>query len=355
MFKEKLIELDKKFNEIQTNYELARQSRIELVETIEKLDDKLLELEEELETTKLNLENNRSIKIKNNQLLKSSIERYIMCTIVSLAILFGLDLIMYQKLTAIIFKSVIAVFTNTIANMLPYFLFKNNNSSKQHKMRRIEEIEKEYNETLEKRLTEGRKYKNVRDREVVTEKIYKNAKKVLDNMQNNNQTTPYTKSIDTKDIFYTIKLDSPFTTESTEEKIKILDEKLIEYLRKKVSESYYNIISPEELKTFTAKELINILSRQISEDEHKEKLGNIIHAILGFISTIQGYEVVWFEESDEALINNPEIIFDKEGRLSELKTHKNTNYEMLFEIVYDTFTNKVMKEDKNKTRKRTKI
>lgn len=85
-------------------------------------------------------------------------------------------------------------------------------------------------------MTEGRKYKNIKEREFITEKIYKYTKQILDSIQNDNQTSSYIKPIDTKDIFYTIKLDSPFINESTEEKRKIKDKKNNKIIKKQLSE-----------------------------------------------------------------------------------------------------------------------
>lgn len=350
----KMLELYKMVHEAKFNYEETKQSRIELVETLNTLDDKLSKLSEELKIAKLNYENKYINKTKDNSSLKSCIKKSTVCSLISIAIILGCNLILYHKIYLTVFQILSATFINTVANMIPYFYFKDNNLNNQNKMRSIAEIEKEYDELLEKRILEGMKYKKINKRELVTEKIYKGLKQELDHIQTNNQSQSSVASIDTKDIFYAIMLERPFTYESTDEKRNILDDLLIKYLRNKVSESYHGIVSPKELKIFTTKELAYMLFKQIPEIDHKEKIGNIIHAMLGFTSTIQEFSVVWFEEDDETFINNPGIVFDKEGRWSELKTHKNSNYEALFKIVYDTFINKVLKEEKHKTRKKIK-
>lgn len=354
MHEEEIIKLYKKIQELKSNYEIAKQNRINLVNNIEDLDKKISELEEELKHARLNNKDNFIDNFNTSKFIKKCLIRTILAFLVTIIITAGIDLFIFKNLSLLANQWLTSLFINVTFSMSPAVVVKVMAAQNEKKTNRVEKIEREYTETLQKRISEGQRYKKIREEETLAEKIYKGTEKVLTEQIAYMETTGQTKSsnyeVDTSDIYSTIKLDSSFIHEPIEEKRKILDEELRRYLANKVSQSYYNAIKPENLESFTAEELVKMLSKQIPHLKHNETLGHIIHAVLGFAGTMQECSVLWFEEDDEALINSPAIIFDEQEKWSELKTHKNTNYEMLFNVVYDTFINKVMKTSKHKTK-----
>lgn len=348
----KIEQLRSKINEFEQNYELAKQARIDLIETIAELDEKLSTLAEEL--AEANKPRQNSLNVNNKKQIKKSIKRALI-TFVGAAIICGLiNLMLNKPFIAPLSSYVMLFFMNTIYQMAPHiveFMYKRKN--KKH-VRTTEEITKEYEETLEQRLAEGQKYGKVRGDEVLAEKIFKGTKQILleqiESLERNNKTSNTPNEINTNDIYSSIVLSPDFLHQSIETKIRILDEELRKYLSKKVSALYYNSVEPSNFETFSAVELFRMLSNGIKDNDKHEKLSHIIHAVLNFVGNIQGYGIVWYEESDESLINSPEIKFDEEGKWTELKTHNETNYELLFELVYDTFLTQIIK--KNKTRKK---
>lgn len=333
--------------QVKENYDIATKNRKELVKKMEDLDDKLSILNEELKQSK-NAEN-KIIETKkwNSKLLKKQLKTSINAILISLPIVLIID--MFLKIKFSIFQVLTITLVNLTANIIPYFFFKKNIKKIQTKSRTIEEIEKEYGETLVKRMTLGSKYKKIRDTEVLNEKIYKYTEEKFKKQDNNKEDL----SINTKDIFWKIKLDSPLNDVTKDEKIKILNQKLKEYLQDKIIEKYNNGISKETLESFNVRELLEILTRNIPSEKQKEILTNIIHAMLGLISNVQEYSVIWSEQTAINLIQEPKIKYNQENMIDELITHKNTDYIMLFDKLYDTFISLGFIKEKVKTKKKS--
>ena len=68
---------------------------------------------------------------------------------------------------------------------------------------------------------------------------------------------------------------------------------------------------------------------------------------------MQSYSIVWLEEQDKSLIDEPIITFDKFNKWDKLITHKNTDYITIFNKVYNTFKNEFMLKEtiKNRTKR----
>lgn len=142
----KLEQLRNKLNEFEQNYELAKQTRIDLIETITKLDEKLSTLVEELTEAKKPQQN--SLNVNNKKQIKKSIKRTLI-TFVGVSILCGIiNLMLNKPFIAPISNYILMFFMNAIYQMAPHiveFMYKRKN--KKH-IRTVEEITKEYEETL---------------------------------------------------------------------------------------------------------------------------------------------------------------------------------------------------------------
>lgn len=349
-----IIKLQTKIEELKSKYETAKNNRIELVKSIEDLDKKLSELEVELKQARLKYNNNHIDKMKQSRNLKRAIVRTILAFLVSMIIITGIDILVFKDLTLLISQWQSTLFINVMSNMSPFIVSKIINLKNKNKYRNYSEIENEYKKILEQRLTKGQEYKKTREEEVISEKIYKRVEPILleeiTRITMNIQKESQISNIDMKDIYYKIKVDSSFDSETIDNKKIILDELSKKYLASKISEIYYKAIKPEDLEILSAEELVKILMNETPKSQHNEILQHLIHAVINFSGNLQGYSIIWYEEKEQSLINNPEIVFDEQGKWTELKTHKNTNYQILFNIVYDTFLNKVMKKQTSKTK-----
>lgn len=349
---DEIMKLYIKINEYKANYEKAKKDRIELVETIEDLDKRISELED----AGKELKDNHIRYLENKQDLKKHIKDMI-CIVIFGILISTLVNIITKDFSMYLHQILYLLIFNGAIHLGPYIIIRKKGPKiKKVTLEDVSNYEKEYNELIQTRLSEGQKYRSVREKEVLTEKLYKGIEKSLNGeiirMEIYGEDHLNRPQINTFDIYHNIKVDYSFYEETTEDKKKILDEKLKEYLAIKVANSYYKAFDIDVLKELTTKELITMLLDRIPTNEQNEILENIIHAILNFSGNIQSYSVVWFQEEDENLVTLPEVIFDEEGKWTELKTHKNTDYKLIFDTVYNTFLNDVMKETNNKTKVR---
>ena len=350
--------LKKKRQEIKNDYEIAREKRIDIVNSMQELDDKIDELTKTIEESKENLKDNHSNKLGVKKILNSYLITFISQW--GITILFNTIINTYVvgkfaiAPISIITSGIVIALINTIQYKINHKIDKSDKKKKKKiKPRDLENLKNERTILIEQRLSLGTEYKRAREEEVLREKIYKKIDPIIaieiTRILEGENTQQTKQEISTKDIYYKIKLDPTFDSETIDNKKIILDNELKKYLSQKISEVYYYAIDYQDLEFLSAEELAQMLINEIPKEKHKEIFSNIIHAILNFSGYLQGYGVVWFEEDDEQLIDEPELVFDEDGKFTELKTHKNTNYEMLFNIVYDVFINNI-KQTKHKSR-----
>ena len=77
-------------------------------------------------------------------------------------------------------------------------------------------------------------------------------------------------------------------------------------------------------------------------------MNHFVHLIANLAGNLQGFDILWWEEEDENLIENPIIDFNEIGLLNQIKTHENTPYVKTFNLVYYTFMNEFMKDGPHK-------
>ena len=350
--------LNRKKNEIKQNYEEAKERRIDIVNSMQELDNMIDQSTRIIDEAKENFIDNHFNILK----LKNIFSTYFITFISqwSLAILINLLINSFSK--GIVKISPISIISSGLFiytfNVINYKVINRNkkNTKKKAKKVKLEDIEQlEHEKTLliEQRLNKGVEYKRAREEEVLREKIYKKIEPIITtiimSIMEGKTIQQEKQEISTKDIYYKIKLDPTFDFETIDNKKDILDEELRKYLSLKISEIYYNVINYQDLYFLSAEELVMMLINETAYEKHNDILNNIIHAVLNFCSYLQGYGVIWVEEDDEQLIESPKLSFDEEGKLTELKTHKKTNYITLFNIVYNTFIN-INKQNKIKSR-----
>lgn len=351
MMKEtEIIQLRKKIEELKTNYEKAKEQRIKIVNTMEALDKKITEYE----NIKTEMAQNHKKYIMNKELITKGIKKTLAITTFG-TIVFMISNIISNNFSMFLSQILFLLTINGIIHILPPVLIK----IKKPKIRRvtikeITKLEDEYKQLIEERISKGQEYKTAREEEVIAEKIYKVLEPILSAEITRiylgiekDSTIP---DIDIKDIYYKIKVDPSFDSETIENKKIILDELFRKYLSSKIAKIYYNSIRSEDLAILSAEELVKILMNHIPTSKHNEILQQLIHAVINFSSNLQGYGIIWYEENEQSLIHNPAIVFDEQDKWTDLKTHKNTNYQTLFSKVYDTFLNEVMKKSTPKSK-----
>lgn len=355
----KLDKIKNKRIEIKENYNAAKAHRSEIVNSINELDDKIKEIDDKIQEYSQNLLENHVTRIKNNKLIKF----HIISAISQWSLVILITSIINQLSQGSFIKNPIGIITTGITTgMLNFIQYKskanktgNRNKSK-IKYKNLEDLEQQRKKLIEERITKGTEYKQARGKEVLREKIYKELDPILETelvyILEGNDKEPNQIHITTKDIYHKIKVEQSFYQETAENQKSILDDKLKEYISSKISEIYQGTIGIPELSFLSTEDLVKILIDESPRSQHQDIISNIIHAILNFSGLLQEYSIVWHEEKDISLINEPKVIFDEEGKWIEYKTHKNTNYYYAFQIVYHTFINNVM--DKNQSKKRTK-
>lgn len=358
--KTQLDKLREKRIEIEENYKIAKQRRIEIVKSMEDLDARIEELDQTIELSKKDFKEKHFNKLKFKNIFKS----YLVITLLqwSIALLIGSTINLFilgkfgVELIGVISSGVVISLLNVIQYTKNIATKKElKKKIKKVKFKDLEKLEQTKINLIEQRISKGAEYKRARDEEVLREKIYKQLDPILaveiTRISIGETSTFNKKNISTKDIYHKIRIEYSFYEESIENQKIILDNELKKYISLKICELYNNVINPNDLEFLTTEELIQMLIKEIPSEMHNDILSNIIHAILNFAGNLQGYSVVWYEEKNMELINTPEIVFDKQGLWTELKTHKNTSYNKIFALVYNTFLSSVMKTVKTKKRK----
>lgn len=360
MYKDEIIKIKEQINKLEEIYINNKTQRENLTKEIESLDKELVKLEKILNTSNRQSTSSyyvecNTVKQTNRQYIKFCIER---CTkrISFFTILSIIANLIFNK-GVIVLNNILFISIVNLALEIQTYLQLREKKPKNRKIsqRKLEKIKREYQKIKEKRLTAGQKYKSYWELEKTSYNTYKITKQLLtekidsiDILQDSYNVTNNT--IKLNDIYYRITLDENTYFESTMNKKILFDEQLKKYLIEKISEISCNISKSGYLNKLTTEELVAILANYIPKNKHNDTLCHIIHAILGFAGNMQLRSIVWYEDRDENLINNPMITYDEEGRWNELKTHRNTDYIELFNKLYDNFFYIFMSEQKVKTR-----
>lgn len=327
------------------SYEEAKQEREKISLVMQELERQIDLFEDE----KDELVQKHKKYITTKEQLKQIFKKVLAYTTIGTAV--GVIICLFrQDFTPLLFQITFLFGMYSSIQLIPYVIInKKNIYLKKVSLNDLEQLEKYQKDILAQRINYGMEYKNARDKELQTYKIYKE----LEKSSTEYSYTGY-QDINMKDIYYKIKGYPELFSETIANQKTYLDNKLKEYLVNKIMDYYSHIFNINDLIELSTKELVDILITKVPREEHPNTISHIIHTILGFCGNMQGYGVVWFEEPDEALIKNPQVIFDEEGLLIELKTHKNTDYQLIFEKVYYAFLDNVMVNKQNKIKVRNK-
>jgi len=167
-------ELKRKVEEFKNKYELAKQKRIELVDTIKELDTKLENIETELkESTELKKEFLNAIK-KILSVLGVGI------------IIFVITNLILNSFNSLPFQIIYLILINIPIYLVTVIIKKKKYSSKKIRFN-LKKLQKEYEETEERRITEGSKYKKIKEEEDIAYKIYKATSELLPQEKEDNK------------------------------------------------------------------------------------------------------------------------------------------------------------------------
>lgn len=351
MYDVEIIRLQNQINKLKQIYEARKKEREILVKEMNELDKKL----EKIEKIKENEQNSLKI-INKNKKIKNKLKRtYSKIGLVAIIIVLMTDTI-FLGFSKILQQLLFTLGINIIGYKIAYNKHKEKNIVNNSNLNLIK-IEKEYQIIKEKRINIGQKYKNIREKEVSAYNIYKTIEKIVNdkiNYINSIHTTKQTtlNNIEFNDIYHKITSYWNEYFKDYETTKKVLDNQLKRYLIEKIININNNNTLKEYLEELEVEELVTILGTCIPKCNHSKTLSHIIHAVLGYASNMQSYSIVWLEEQDKSLIDEPIITFDKFNKWDKLITHKNTDYITIFNKVYNTFKNEFMLKDITKKRKK---
>ena len=150
------------------------------------------------------------------------------------------------------------------------------------------------------------------------------------------------------DIYY--KVDSKivaqgFDQKDIEEQKQLIDKELKNYMLEKIDRlGIPGVLTSEHKDEVSAYQLAEVLGTLIPANEHFETIRHLTHYVTQIAGALQCHSVVWWSSEDDVL-GEPEVTFNKEGKWDDLNTHPQESYIKVFETAYDTFQNKFMKEN----------
>ena len=136
----------------------------------------------------------------------------------------------------------------------------------------------------------------------------------------------------TRDVYHIVNvslLEMDYYSLNIEEKRKAVTECLNNYFAFKLSQLHSNLLESE--KCTTPIDYLRVLE-SIVEGDHIETLSHPVHFLLGIISGLQSFEIIW--EIDNSL-DKPMILHDK--ILRQFATSKTVSMVDAFGIIYDYF------------------
>jgi len=156
----------------------------------------------------------------------------------------------------------------------------------------------------------------------------------------------------TNDIYFKVDsniVNNGFWQVDIQGKKELIDKELKKYIISKLNELGVNKALTDSKKDISVDDLLGLLAMNIPQQNHCEILRHFTHYILNVTSNLQNFSIIWWQEDEEELINNPKIEINERGQWEKLITHEKTDYVQTFSFVYDIFQNKFMvNENDNK-------
>lgn len=128
-------------------------------------------------------------------------------------------------------------------------------------------------------------------------------------------------------------------------KKEIVDSALNDYFTTKL---YMYEIIKENKTDLSVSELFELLVINMDDSYKQQFSEKLIYHIMNIMTVLQCFAVSWNISDDESLIEIPEIHYNKDGKLDELITHKQTDDTSTFMFIYDVFQNEFLEKTHTK-------
>lgn len=156
--------------------------------------------------------------------------------------------------------------------------------------------------------------------------------------------------IELRDIYSKVGIKlamQDFDHATRDEQKQLVDKDLKTYLIEKISEICKTPTFEDPENVISVEELVTQLGELIPTDRHFDTLRHLTHFILNIAGEMQMHSIVWYSENDSEFIDNPQVLFDIDGKWESLTTHENHSYVQTFHQTYGIFKEVFM--TKNKT------
>lgn len=138
----------------------------------------------------------------------------------------------------------------------------------------------------------------------------------------------------------TMLLENGYWKKSIEEKKKLVDESLKKYLISKINEIGSKQIGQEADMI----DLFSTLAMNIPKDKHDSTISHCVHYLRRIMSSMQGFEFIWYVEDNPSLIQNPLLEYNDKGLIDHLVTDLKTPYTTTFNHIYTEFKNRFLSD-----------
>jgi hypothetical protein len=147
--------------------------------------------------------------------------------------------------------------------------------------------------------------------------------------------------MESNDIYYKVDkkiVENNFWTKSIADKKILVENELFNYTVLKIDDIGKFQITSKKINNLN--DLLHYVNDNLSNFEQREKFfSHYTHYLLKIVSAIQGTHIIWWQEDDLSLKENPIIEFNEEGLWNNLKTHTNTEPIHITKFVLDIFKN----------------
>lgn len=128
-------------------------------------------------------------------------------------------------------------------------------------------------------------------------------------------------------------------------KKEIIDSTLNDYFTNKL---YMYEIIKEDKTDLSVNELFELVIMNMDDNYKQQFSEKLIFHIINVMTVLQSFHITWKDYDEDTLIEIPEIHYNQEGKIDELKTHKKTDYAYTFTFIYDVFQNEFLEKKDNK-------
>lgn len=127
-------------------------------------------------------------------------------------------------------------------------------------------------------------------------------------------------------------------------KTNLIKDGMKKYMIDKVAELSNRTIPEEKQDSLSLHDLAEVLGEIIPEEEHENTMCHLTHYLLGITGFLQGRYITWFVEDAQTLIEEPIIVYEEDGKVDKLITHKQTPYVKTFDLALANFDTTMQKK-----------